>query len=56
MTAALLSGYGIDEQLLSDMVFPCTIDIYRDSILPARIYLDMADTFASLLQDAGVTV
>lgn len=51
-----LTGYGIDEELLSDMVFPCTIDIYRDSILPARIYFDMADTFASLLQDAGVTV
>ena len=51
-----LTGYGIDEELLSDMVFPCTIDIYRDSILPARVYFDMADTFASLLQDAGVTV
>ena len=51
-----LTGYGIDEDLMSDMVFPCTIDIYRDSILPARVYFDMADAFASLLQDAGVTV
>lgn len=51
-----LTGYGIDEELMSDMVFPCTLDIYRDSILPARIYFDMTDTFASLLQDAGVTV
>lgn len=51
-----LTGYGIDEDQLSDMVFPCTIDIYRDSILPARIYFDMTDAFAALLQDAGVTV
>ena len=49
------SGYGLDEETVSDMVFPCTIDIYKDSILPARIYFDLTDTFEPMLEDAGVT-
>lgn len=51
-----LAGYGIDEDTLSDMVFPCTIDIYKDSILPARLYFDMTESMAPLLEDSGVTV
>ena len=51
-----MTGYGLEEDTLSDMVFPCTIDIYQDSILPARVYFDMADTLASMLEDAGVSV
>ncbi len=49
------SGYGLDEETVADMVFPCTIDIYRDTILPARIYFDLAETFEPLLEDSGVT-
>ena len=51
-----LAGYGIDEETLSDMVFPCTIDIYKDSILPARLYFDMKDTMAPAMEDSGVTI
>lgn len=51
-----LEEYGIDEDALADMVFPCTIDIYRDSILPARLYFEMSDTIASILEDSGVTI
>lgn len=51
-----LAGYGIDEEALSDMMFPCTIDIYKDSILPARLYFDMTESMASLMEDSGVTV
>ena len=51
-----LAGYGIDEEKLSDMVFPCTIDIYKDSILPARLYFDMKDTMAPAMEDSGVTI
>ena len=51
-----LAGYGIDEETLSDMVFPCTIDIYKDSILPARLYFDMTESMAPLMEDSGVTV
>ena len=51
-----LSGYGIDEETLSDMVFPCTIDIYKDSILPARLYFNMTESMAPVLEDSGVTV
>ena len=49
------SGYGLDEETVSDMVFPCTIDIYKDSILPARIYFDLTDTFEPMLEESGVT-
>lgn len=51
-----LEEYGIDEDALADMVFPCTIDIYRDSILPARLYFEMSDTIASILENSGVTI
>ena len=51
-----LAGYGIDEETLSDMVFPCTIDIYKDSILPARLYFDMTESMAPVLEDSGVTI
>lgn len=49
------SGYGLDEETVADMVFPVTIDIYRDGILPARIYFDLTDTFEPMLEDSGVT-
>lgn len=51
-----LEEYGIDEDALAGMVFPCTIDIYKDSILPARLYFEMSDTIASILEDSGVTI
>ena len=49
------AGYGLDEETVSNMVFPCTIDIYKDSILPARIYFDLTDTFESMIGDSGFT-
>lgn len=49
------SGYGLDEETVSDMTFPCTIDIYKDSILPARILFDLTDTFETMMEDSGVT-
>lgn len=50
------SGYDIDESVFSNMVFPCRIAIYQDSILPARVYVDMTDTFTSLMEDAGISI
>ena len=49
------SGYGLDEETVSDIVFPCTIDIYKDSILPARIYFDLTDTFEPMMKEYGGT-
>lgn len=49
------SGYGLDEDTVADMVFPCTIDIYQDSILPARIYFDLTGTFEPMLEEFGIT-
>lgn len=49
------SGYGLDEDTVSGMVFPCTIDIYQDSILPARIYFDLTAAFDPLMEESGIT-
>lgn len=38
---SLTSGMSVDESALADTDIPCTIDIYRDTILPARMYLDL---------------
>lgn len=51
-----LGDYGIDGEMFSGRAFPCTIDIYKDSILPARIYFDMADTLAPLFEGVDVNV
>lgn len=48
-------GYGLSEDVVSDMVFPCEIDIYKDSILPARISFDLTDTFDTMMENSGVT-
>ena len=49
------SGYGFDEEDISDTAFPCTIDIYKDSILPARFLFDLTDVFKPAMEDSGVT-
>ena len=49
------SGYGLDEEAVADMVFPCTIDVYKDSVLPARLYFDLAPAFEPMLAEAEVT-
>lgn len=36
---------------MKDAKIPCVIDIYQDSILPARIYIDMKDVLAKLMGD-----
>ncbi|HJA99918.1 MAG TPA: hypothetical protein H9780_01995 [Candidatus Mediterraneibacter merdavium] len=48
------TGFGADESDLADMILPCTIDIYKDSILPARIYFDMGDSLFPLLEGLGM--
>lgn len=48
------SEYGIDEDTVIDMALPCTIYIYRESILPARISFDLADTLETALEESGL--
>lgn len=48
------SEYGIDEDAAADMVLPCTVDIYRDSILPARIYFDLTDILEPMMEQSGI--
>ena len=38
-----LSGLAIDEDTFDGAEVPCTLDIYRGSILPARILIDLRD-------------
>lgn len=51
-----LGGSGTDAESIASMTFPCTIDIYRESILPARLHLDMKDTLSSAAEASGVEV
>ena len=51
-----LGDYGIDGEMFSGRAFPCTLDNCKDSILPARIYFDMADTLAPLFEGVDVNV
>lgn len=48
------TGLGADESDLKDLILPCTINIYRDSILPARIYFDMGDSLLPLAEGLGM--
>lgn len=44
-------GEMLDEELIEKMEIPCTIDIYDDDILPAKMTLDMKDTLKSMYED-----
>lgn len=52
----MLDGLGLGEALdtkkLKDVQIPCTIDVYKDEILPARIYIDLKDVVAKLTGDS----
>ncbi|MCQ4691551.1 hypothetical protein NE575_20330, partial [Clostridium sp. SL.3.18] len=37
------SGDILDEEKMEKAKIPCTIDIYKDSILPAKIHIDLKD-------------
>ena len=38
-----LSGLSIDEETIAGSALPCTLDIYRENILPARLWIDLRD-------------
>lgn len=48
------TGLGADEEDLEELIMPCTIDIYKDSILPARIYFDMGESLFPMAEDIGM--
>lgn len=50
------SQTGLSEESLQSMVIPCTIDIYKNSILPAYISIDLKDTMNTLLSGNNVQV
>lgn len=52
----LFSGFGVDEEALKDMAFPCTVCVYREGILPARISFDLSAPIDAVLGDQGVAV
>lgn len=50
-----VSGLSIDEEDIAGAEIPCTLEIYRESILPARLWIDMKDLAGSLAGAAGGT-
>lgn len=48
-----LTGLNLDEETLSEVEIPCIIDVYRDGILPARIFIDMSEIIDTMAGAAG---
>lgn len=46
----------MDEDKLSETKIPCSFYIYKESMLPAKIYVDMKDVMAALTADSEETV
>lgn len=51
-----LSSAGVDSDMLSDMKVPCTIAIYEEELLPAKISLDMKSAMKDLAEESGVEI
>ncbi len=51
-----MAGLSLDEETLADVEIPCTIDIYRDSILPARFFIDMSDIIDTIVDVSSADV
>lgn len=50
-----LTGAGLSEEDITGLSFPCTINIYKESILPAKMTLDMGSAMSSMMEDLGIT-
>ena len=48
------AGLGLDEDGLADISMPCTIDVYKESIMPARMTFDMGEALLPILEAAGL--
>ena len=48
------AGLGLDEDGLADISMPCTIDVYKESILPVRMTFDMGEALLPILEAAGL--
>ena len=48
------AGLVLDEDGLADISMPCTIDVYKESILPARMTFDMGEALLPILEAAGL--
>ena len=46
----------IDEDVIKDLELPCTIAVYEDDILPAKISFDMQDIMEKAMEEEGVDV
>lgn len=53
----LMNAYGIveipEKESVYELLIPITIDIYKDEMLPARIYVDMTDEMNAFYDDIG---
>lgn len=46
-------GSEIDEDVIKDLELPCTIAVYEDDILPAKISFDMQDIMEKAMEEEG---
>lgn len=60
MDEEMMSSFGLDvladEDVMADVTIPCTVEVYKDSILPARLNIDMKEVMESILEESGEDV
>ncbi|WP_059067228.1 DUF6612 family protein [Mediterraneibacter massiliensis] len=56
----MMSSFGLDgvmdEDALEDVTIPCTVEVYKESILPARVNIDMKEVMESMMGETGEDV
>ena len=56
----MMSSFGLDgvmdEDALEDVTIPCTVEVYKESILPARVNIDMKEVMESTMGETGEDV
>ena len=47
-----LSSAGMDSEALDEVTIPCTMEIYEEDLLPAKISFDMKSAMADMAEES----
>ena len=51
-----LSSAGMDSEALDEVTIPCTMEIYEEDLLPAKISFDMKSAMADMAEESGLEI
>lgn len=51
-----LSSAGMDSEALDEVAIPCTMEIYEEDLLPAKISFDMKSAMADMAEESGLEI